>query len=158
MSAAMTNCGALGWTSGPDGYAYSPVDPASGRPWPALPPAFAALAHRAAAQAGFAGFAPDACLVNRYAAGAGMTAHQDRDERDLTQPIVSVSLGLPATVFWHDGHGRRAPARSARLTDGDVLVFGGPARLVYHGVRPLRVPAGAEAATFRYNLTLRRAG
>jgi alkylated DNA repair protein (DNA oxidative demethylase) len=156
--AAMTNCGPLGWWSDLDGYRYAATDPATGRPWPPLPPEFAALAREAAARAGFAGFEPDACLVNRYAPGAGMGAHQDRDERDFAHPIVSVSLGLPATFFWHAGATRRAPTRSVRVTNGDVLVFGGPSRRMVHGVRPPRAGTDPLYGALRYNLTLRRAG
>jgi alkylated DNA repair protein (DNA oxidative demethylase) len=158
MSAAMTNCGPLGWTSDRAGYRYSAVDPAGGRPWPPLPAEFAALAARAAAAAGFAGFTPDACLVNRYAPGAGMTAHQDRDERDFAAPIVSVSLGLPARFFWHPGATRRSAARSAMLASGDVVVFGGESRRMYHGVRPVRSGVDPLYGAYRFNLTLRRAG
>jgi alkylated DNA repair protein (DNA oxidative demethylase) len=157
MSAAMTNCGPLGWTSDRDGYRYLAADPATGRAWPAMPPAFATLARAAAALAGHAAFAPDACLVNRYAPGAGMTAHQDRDERDFDAPIVSVSLGLPARFFWHEGTGRRAPSHSVLLASGDVVVFGGESRRMYHGVRPVRTGADPVYGPWRYNLTLRKA-
>jgi alkylated DNA repair protein (DNA oxidative demethylase) len=157
MSAAMTNCGPLGWTSDRDGYRYVAADPATGRPWPAMPPAFATLARDAAAFAGHAAFAPDACLVNRYAPGAGMTAHQDRDERDFDAPIVSVSLGLPARFFWHEGASRRAPSHSVLLASGDVVVFGGESRRMYHGVRPLRAGTDPVYGPWRYNLTLRKA-
>lgn len=157
MAAAMTNCGPLGWTSDRAGYRYSAVDPATGRPWPPMPPEFAALAHAAAATAGFGAFAPDACLVNRYAAGAGMGAHQDRDERDFDAPIVSVSLGLPARFFWHEGTTRRGPSRSVALASGDVVVFGGESRRMYHGVRPVREGADPVFGPYRYNLTLRKA-
>lgn len=158
MAAAMTNCGALGWTSDRSGYRYSPVDPATGRAWPSIPTAFLALAAHAARAAGFGEFAPDACLVNRYAPGAGMTAHQDRDERDFGMPIVSVTLGLGATFFWHTAPARRSPTRSVRVESGDVLVFGGPSRLMYHGVRAPRDGTDARYGAFRWNLTLRRAG
>lgn len=156
MSVAMTNCGGLGWVSDHSGYRYDPIDPESGQQWPAMPSLFAALAERAAAAAGYPGFAPEACLVNRYRPGARLSLHQDRDERNLSQPIVSVSLGLPATFLW--GGPRRAdrPRRfSAR--HGDVVVWGGPSRLNFHGVAPL--PAGNHplAASHRYNLTFRKA-
>lgn len=158
MSAAMTNCGALGWVSDRRGYRYSPTDPSTGRSWPPLPDAFARLACDAAARAGYDDFAPDVCLVNRYAPGSQMTAHQDRDEHDFAAPIVSVSLGLPATFFWHEGAARRGPTRSVRVESGDVLVWGGVARLMYHGVR--RVAEGVDplVGPWRINLTLRRAG
>ena len=156
MSVAMTGCGVASWVSDRAGYRYAPLDPLTGRVWPALPPAMLDLAARAAAAGGFAGFAPDTCLVNRYEPGARMALHQDRDERDLGQPIVSVSLGLPATFLW--GGLRRADRpRRVRLDSGDVVVWGGPARLTYHGIAPL--PPGAHPATgaCRYNLTFRRA-
>jgi alkylated DNA repair protein (DNA oxidative demethylase) len=158
MSAAMTNCGPLGWTSDRTGYRYSAVDPDTGRAWPPLPGAFADLASRAALAAGFGAFAPDACLVNRYATGAGMTAHQDRDERDFAAPIVSVSLGLGATFFWHLGASRKGATRSVRLDSGDVLVFGGESRLMFHGVRAPRAGDDASYGPYRWNLTMRRAG
>ncbi|HVY64844.1 MAG TPA: DNA oxidative demethylase AlkB [Gammaproteobacteria bacterium] len=156
MSVAMTNCGAYGWISDETGYRYAPLDPASGRPWPALPPVLADLARRAAAAAGFAGFAPDACLVNRYVPGARLTLHQDRNECDMTQPIVSVSLGVPATFLFGGVTRKERPARLA-LEHGDVVVWGGPARLRYHGVAPLKTGHHPFAGPDRINLTLRRA-
>jgi alkylated DNA repair protein (DNA oxidative demethylase) len=157
MSVAMTNCGALGWVSDETGYRYSAVDPASSRPWPAMPAALAALAADAAAVAGFAAFEPDACLVNRYEPGARLTLHQDRDERDFGQPIVSVSLGVPA-VFLFGGLRRKDRPLRLTLQHGDVVVWGGPARLRYHGVAPLKEAHHAFAGPLRINLTLRRAG
>jgi alkylated DNA repair protein (DNA oxidative demethylase) len=157
MSVAMTNCGALGWVSDERGYRYTAHDPASGAPWPALPRAFAELAARAAHAAGYADFAPDACLVNRYEPGARMTLHQDRNERDFTAPIVSVSLGLPA-VFQFGGLARRAPVQRTALAHGDVAVWGGPSRLCFHGVLPLRDGEHAQLGRCRVNLTLRTAG
>jgi alkylated DNA repair protein (DNA oxidative demethylase) len=156
MSVAMTNCGRYGWVSDELGYRYSPVDPASGRPWPALPPVLAELAERAAALAGYAAFAPDACLVNRYEPGARLTLHQDKDERDFGQPIVSVSLGVPAT-FLFGGLKRKERVARVALEHGDVVVFGGPSRLRYHGVAPLKPAQHAFAGQARINLTLRRA-
>jgi alkylated DNA repair protein (DNA oxidative demethylase) len=156
MSVAMTNCGAYGWVSDESGYRYSPVDPDTGRPWPALPPVLSSLATRAAAAAGFAAFVPDACLVNRYAPGARLTLHQDRNERDMSQPIVSVSLGVPA-VFLFGGLKRKERALRLNLTHGDVVVWGGPARLRYHGVATLKVAQHPFAGAERINLTLRRA-
>lgn len=157
MSVAMTNCGALGWVSDAAGYRYAAVDPDSGLRWPAMPSSFAALARRAAAEAGFADFEPDACLVNRYVPGARLTLHQDRNERDYAQPIVSVSLGLPAT-FVFGGVRRTEPTRRVPLTHGDVVVWGGPARLRYHGVLALKDGDHALTRGCRVNLTLRRAG
>ena len=157
MSVAMTNCGGLGWISDRRGYRYSPVDPASGRPWPVMPAAFLELAAAAAAQVGFARFVPDACLINRYAAGARMALHQDKDERDFDAPIVSVSLGLPAT-FLFGGAERADKAQRVALRHGDVVVWGGAARLRHHGVLPLAPGAHAQVGTWRLNLTFRRAG
>jgi DNA oxidative demethylase len=156
MAVAMTNCGAAGWVSDPTGYRYSATDPESGKLWPAMPPLFADLARRAAAMAGYGSFAPDACLINRYEPGVQLSLHQDRNERDFTAPIVSVSLGLPA-VFLFGGRKRSDPARPIAVHHGDVVVWGGPSRLVYHGVR--RLAAGTHPLTgrCRLNLTLRRA-
>lgn len=157
MSAAMTSCGELGWISDERGYRYSPVDPASSRPWPAMPDSFRELATRAACSAGFARFDPDACLVNRYEPGARLTLHQDRDERDLTAPIVSVSLGLPA-VFLLGGLTRKTRPERVALVHGDIVVWGGPARLRYHGVLPIRDGSHPLLGACRINLTFRRAG
>lgn len=157
MSVAMSNCGPLGWITDDRGYRYVARDPLRDAPWPAMPDAFTVLAGAAAAEAGFAGFVPDACLINRYAPGARMSLHQDRDEADLSAPIVSLSLGLPA-VFLFGGLRRSDTARRVPLQHGDVVVWGGPARLRYHGV--LAVKAGSHPATgeCRLNLTFRRAG
>ena len=157
MSVAMTNCGALGWISDARGYRYDGIDPESGRSWPALPASFVELAAEAAAQAGFAGFAPDACLVNLYQPGARLTLHQDRNERDFGAPIVSVSLGLPAT-FLFGGARRKDAARRVPLVHGDVVVWGGPARLFHHGVLALKDGGHALTGACRINLTLRKAG
>lgn len=154
MSVAMTNCGDCGWVSDARGYRYEANDPTSGRPWPALPAALRALAARAAAACGYGAFAPDACLVNRYEPGARMTLHQDRDEADFTQPIVSVSLGLPAT-FQFGGLERRGPVRRVPLVHGDVVVFGGASRLCFHGVLPVREGVHPLLGRARVNLTFR---
>jgi alkylated DNA repair protein (DNA oxidative demethylase) len=156
MSVAMTNCGHAGWITDRRGYRYDEKDPLTGRPWPALPETFRALAARAAASAGFADFAPDACLINRYEPGARLTLHQDRNERDFAQPIVSVSLGLPATFLFGGSERRDRPRRYA-LQSGDVAVWGGPARLAFHGVDKLAEGADVRFGGYRYNLTLRRA-
>ena len=156
MSVAMTNCGAFGWVTDAAGYRYEDRDPASGRPWPALPDVVAQLARDATGAAGHRDFAADACLVNRYEPGARMTLHQDRNERDFAQPIVSVSLGLPA-VFLFGGLRRTDPARRVSLAHGDVVVWGGPARLSFHGVLPLRDGEHPAVGRVRYNLTLRAA-
>ena len=156
MSVAMTNCGSAGWVTDRSGYRYDAVDPDSGRPWPAMPPSFRELAERAAAEAGFAGFAPNACLINCYEAGAKMSLHQDRDERNMDAPIVSVSLGLPAT-FLFGGLKRTDRAQRYRLVHGDVVVWGGPARLAFHGVAPLADGEHGLLGRRRINLTFRRA-
>jgi alkylated DNA repair protein (DNA oxidative demethylase) len=157
MSVAMTNCGALGWVTDRSGYRYDARDPASGRPWPALPRSFLRLAADAAARAGFEGFVPDACLVNQYHPGARLTLHQDKNERDFSAPIVSVSLGLPA-VFVFGGLRRDAKAKRLLLEHGDVVVWGGPARMRYHGVLPLKAGHHPLLGGRRVNLTLRKAG
>jgi DNA oxidative demethylase len=156
MSVAMTNCGEVGWVSDQHGYRYSPIDPSSGRPWERMPGSFRALAESAAAEAGFAGFNPDACLINRYQPDARLTMHQDKDERDFTQPIVSVSLGLPV-VFLFGGLDRRDRPRRIRLESGDVVVWGGPARLAFHGVAPLAAGTHPLTGDCRINLTFRKA-
>jgi DNA oxidative demethylase len=156
MSVAMTNCGAAGWLTDRRGYRYDAIDPKSGRPWPAMPVVFADVAQRAATASGFDDFSPDACLINRYQPGARLTLHQDKNERDFGAPIVSVSLGLPAVFLW-GGLSRPDRARRLRLVHGDVVVWGGPARLVYHGVDTLRDGTHALTGAVRYNLTFRRA-
>jgi DNA oxidative demethylase len=151
MAVAMSNCGALGWVSDASGYRYDGTDPLTAKPWPPMPASFARLATELAAHAGFASFDADACLLNRYAAGSGLGLHQGRNEADFSQPIVSVSLGAAADFFW--GGPRRADrVRRLRLQNGDVLVWGGTARLHFHGVAPLRPAADDD---FRINLTLR---
>ncbi len=155
MSVAMTNCGRVGWVSDRRGYRYDPVDPDTGKPWPAIPPAFLDLAVRAAADAGFNNYDPDACLINRYVAGAKLSLHQDRDEKDPWAPIVSVSLGLPATFLW-GGKRRADPVRRLRLESGDVVVWGGPARFIYHGVAPLKDGEHPLTGSVRINLTFRK--
>lgn len=156
MSVAMSNCGQFGWVTDRRGYRYQSLDPLAERDWPALPEAFAALAARASAAAGFAGFDPDACLINRYEPGARMSLHQDKNELDMEQPIVSVSLGLPAT-FLFGGMARTDKPQRMRLESGDVVVWGGPARLAFHGVDPLRDGEHPLTGRCRYNLTFRRA-
>jgi len=156
MSVAMSNCGALGWVSDQTGYRYQADDPESALPWPPMPAQLQQLAADAAAQAGFADFAPDACLINRYEVGARMSLHQDKDERDLTQPIVSVSLGLPA-VFQFGGLKRSDPVNRVTLTHGDVVVWGGVDRLRYHGVLALKAGEHPLLGACRLNLTFRKA-
>jgi len=156
MSVAMTNCGRAGWVTDRSGYRYDPVDPMTGRPWPAIPGLFRRLAGDAAAAGGFAGFEPDACLINRYEPGTKLSLHRDEDERDLTAPIVSVSLGLPA-VFLFGGKQRGDRPRRIGLESGDVVVWGGPDRLAYHGVAPLAEGDDPLTGRRRINLTFRKA-
>lgn len=156
MSVAMTNCGSAGWISDKKGYRYSAVDPTTEQPWPVMPASFQHLAISAATEAGFANFLPDACLINRYAPGARLTLHQDKDEADFNAPIVSVSLGLPA-VFLFGGLTRKDRPRRLLLESGDVAVWGGPARLAYHGVAPLADGDHPLTGPFRINLTFRKA-
>lgn len=157
MSAAMTSCGALGWVTDRSGYRYSPQDPESAASWPSMPDVFAGLARDAARAAGFSGFEPDACLINRYAAGARMGLHQDRNEQDFSAPIVSVSLGLPATFLFGGARRAERPARYP-LVHGDVLVWGGRSRLNFHGIAPLKAGHHPFAGEQRINLTFRKAG
>lgn len=157
MSVAMTNCGALGWVSDCSGYRYDAIDPVSTLPWPSMPDIFLRLAIDAAAKAGFPAFVPDACLINRYEPGAKLSLHQDKDEQDLHQPIVSVSLGIPA-VFLFGGLRRADSARRVHVTHGDVVVWGGPARLRYHGVLPLKESHHPLVGDRRINLSFRKAG
>jgi alkylated DNA repair protein (DNA oxidative demethylase) len=156
MSVAMTNCGSLGWVSDRSGYRYDARDPLSGRPWPAMPPVFLEMAQAAARAGGFSHFEPDACLINRYEPGARLTLHQDKDESDFSAPIVSVSLGLPAT-FLFGGDSRKDKQRRVPLQHGDVVVWGGAARLHHHGVLALKDGAHPLLGSRRLNLTFRRA-
>ena len=155
MSVAMTNCGRVGWVSDRTGYRYDPIDPDAKVSWPAMPAAFMDLAARAAAEAGFPSYDPDACLINRYVAGSKLGLHQDRDENDPVAPIVSVSLGLPAVFLW-GGKRRSDPTRRLHLESGDVVVWGGPARFVYHGVAPLKDGLHPLTGAVRINLTFRK--
>jgi DNA oxidative demethylase len=156
MSVAMTNCGSVGWVTDRSGYRYDADDPETRRPWPAMPPSFRELAEQAANHGGFGGFSPDACLINRYQPGARMSLHQDRDEYDFGAPIVSVSLGLPA-IFLFGGLKRSDKARRFRLEHGDIVVWGGPARLAFHGVAALADGEHALMGRQRINLTFRKA-
>ena len=156
MSVAMTNCGGAGWVTDRKGYRYTPIDPMTSRPWPPIPVLFQWLAVNAAAAAGYTGFAPDACLMNLYEPGTRLSLHRDENERDLTAPIVSVSLGLPA-VFLFGGHQRGDRPQRISLESGDVVVWGGPLRLVYHGVAPLAEGEHPLTGRRRINLTFRKA-
>jgi alkylated DNA repair protein (DNA oxidative demethylase) len=157
MSVAMTNCGVLGWVTDRSGYRYDPRDPETGKPWPSMPAAFLRLAQTAAEDARFPNFSPDACLINRYEPGAKLSLHQDKDERDFAAPIVSVSLGIPAT-FLFGGLQRSDKTQRVLLEHGDVVVWGGPARLRYHGVLPLKPAHHPAFGAYRVNLTFRKAG
>lgn len=156
MSVAMTNCGQLGWVTDRRGYRYEAIDPLSGVPWPAMPGPLERLAERAAAEAGFADFRPNACLINRYAPDARLTLHRDEDEGDFSAPIVSVSLGLPAK-FLFGGLERSDRVRRIVLQHGDVVVWGGPSRLAYHGIDALKPGNHPATGECRINLTFRRA-
>ena len=156
MSVAMTNCGRAGWVTDRRGYRYELVDPMTGRAWPPMPRSFRRLAAAAAEAAGFSCFEPDACLINRYEARTRLSLHRDENERDLTAPIVSVSLGLPA-IFLFGGKNRGDRPRRIGLESGDVVVWGGPERLVYHGVAPLAEGDDPLTGRCRINLTLRKA-
>jgi alkylated DNA repair protein (DNA oxidative demethylase) len=155
MSVAMTNCGRVGWVSDRAGYRYDPTDPDTGASWPPLPATFVDVAVRAASEAGFVRYDPDACLINRYVAGAKLGLHQDRDEEDLWSPIVSVSLGLPAVFLW-GGKRRSDPVRRLRIENGDVVVWGGPARFIYHGIAPIKDGEHPLTGSVRLNLTFRK--
>jgi alkylated DNA repair protein (DNA oxidative demethylase) len=155
MSVAMTNCGKVGWVTDRRGYRYDVNDPESGQPWPAMPSVLLTLARDAAEAGGFTDFAPDACLINCYVPGAKMSLHQDKDETDFSAPIVSVSLGLPAT-FLFGGLKRSDKTQRYRLTHGDVVVWGGPSRLFYHGVAPLAEGEHPLLKRQRINLTFRK--
>ena len=156
MSVAMTNCGAVGWVTDRSGYRYDAIDPGTGRPWPAMPESFLALAVAAATEAGYPAFRPDACLINRYTPGARLSLHQDKNERDYANPIVSVSLGLPA-VFQFGGLNRSDPVAKYALRHGDVAVWGGPSRLFYHGIAVLKPGDHPKTGPIRLNLTFRGA-
>lgn len=155
MSAAMSNCGEAGWVTDRHGYRYATDDPLTGQRWPAMPAAFLPLAQACAAEAGYPDFRPDACLINRYAPGAKMSLHQDKDEKALQAPIVSVSLGLPA-IFQFGGLKRSDPLQRLLLEHGDVVVWGGPSRLYFHGIAPLKAGQHQATGDFRFNLTFRQ--
>ncbi len=156
MSVAMTNCGPVGWITDRSGYRYDRIDPLTQHPWPPMPTTFRHLAARAATSSGFDGFEPDACLIIRYEPGARLSLHQDKDERDFRGPIVSVSLGLPA-VFLFGGSRRSDRPRRVRLESGDVVVWGGVARLAFHGVEPVEDGVDRLTGRCRINLTFRKA-
>jgi len=156
MSVTMTNCGAAGWVTDRTGYRYDSEDPETGNPWPPMPGCFVDLAITAATEAGYPEFRPDACLVNRYEPGARLSLHQDKNERDFANPIVSVSLGLPA-IFQFGGLKRDDAVKKFALRHGDVAVWGGASRLCYHGVSQLKDGLHATVGRMRVNLTFRRA-
>ncbi|SEO42319.1 DNA oxidative demethylase AlkB [Nitrosovibrio sp. Nv6] len=156
MSVAMTNCGSYGWVSDLTGYRYDATDPESGKPWPGMPDVFMNLAQAAAASGGFDDFEPDVCLINRYEAGARLSLHQDKNERGFSAPIVSVSLGIPAVFLWGGSQRKDKPVRIP-LAHGDVMVWGGPARLRYHGILPVKEGCHPLSGAHRINLTFRKA-
>lgn len=156
MSVATTSCGTYGWVSDSRGYRYADEDPERNKPWPAMPAAFQRLALEAGAAGGYESFQPDACLINRYAPGARLSLHQDRDERSFDHPIVSVSLGIPA-IFLFGGTSRNDPTERVPLSHGDVVVWGGASRLYFHGVLPLADAEHPALGRYRINLTFRRA-
>jgi len=156
MSVAMTNCGELGWVSDRNGYRYAAIDPSTGKRWPAMPELFLQLAAQAAERAGYKSFRPDACLINRYAPGTRLSLHRDHDERDVAAPIVSVSLGVPAKFLW-GGLRRSDRTRPIVLESGDVVVWGGESRFVYHGIAPLPESRHSLTGELRINLTFRKA-
>lgn len=158
MSVAMSNCGTLGWVSDRRGYRYQGDDPLTGRPWPPMPELLRTLAQQAASAAGYAGFSPTVCLINRYQIGARMGLHQDRDEDDFNAPIVSFSLGLPATFIWGGTQQRGGKTHRFTLSHGDVLVWGGADRLRYHGVAALKPGLHPLTGDVRINITFRQTG
>jgi alkylated DNA repair protein (DNA oxidative demethylase) len=157
MSVSVTNCGVLGWVSDRCGYRYVALDPLSKHPWPTMPDSFKKIAEKAAKEVGYLNFAPDVCLINQYHVGASMGLHQDKDEQDFTQPIVSVSLGIPAR-FQLGGLTRRDKTLNIPLMHGDVIVWGGEARLKFHGVLPIKANHHPTLGESRINLTFRQAG
>ena len=157
MSVSTTNCGDLGWVSDRKGYRYEPQDPLTRSPWLAMPESLGQLAVKAAQEAGYPNFEPDACLINRYDIGCKMSLHQDRDEKDYQWPVVSVSLGLPA-VFMFGGAERSDPYSNILLEHGDVMVWGGPDRLRFHGIKPVKKGEHPLCGSARLNLTFRKAG
>jgi alkylated DNA repair protein (DNA oxidative demethylase) len=156
MSVAMSNCGTVGWVTDETGYRYDSLDPKTARSWPMMPSSFRELGAAAAVAAGFERFVPDACLLSRYTPGARLSLHQDKDERDLESPIVSISLGLPA-VFLFGGLRRSDRPRRVPVAHGDVVVWGGAARLRFHGVLPLKDGCHPLLGSCRLNLSLRKA-
>ncbi len=157
MSIQISRCGSMGWVSEPGGYRYAASNPQTRQPWPAIPPGLVDFAVRAAAEAGYPGFVPDSCLINQYLPGNKLGLHQDRDERDLRAPVVSLSLGLTAT-FLFGGLQRTGKTQRYRLAHGDVVVWGGPSRLAFHGVLPVADGHHPLLGRRRINLTFRKVG
>jgi DNA oxidative demethylase len=155
MSMASTNCGHYGWITDRKGYRYAEHDPTTGKLWPKMPAVFARMASQAAAAAGFGEFEPDACLINRYLPGSRLSLHQDKDERDFSAPIVTVSLGMAGT-FLFGGDERQSKTARIPVTHGDVVVFGGADRLNYHGVLPLKDAPHPLLGSVRISLTFRK--
>jgi DNA oxidative demethylase len=157
MSIQTTRCGSMGWVSEPGGYRYAASNPGTQQPWPAMPPCLLDFAVRAATEAGYPDFVPDSCMINQYLPGTKLGLHQDRDERDLRAPVVSLSLGLPA-IFLFGGLQRAGKTQRYRLAHGDVVVWGGPSRLAFHGVLPVAEGDHALLGRRRVNVTFRKVG
>ncbi len=155
MSAALSACGDYGWVSDRRGYRYAAIDPLTQQAWPEMPDLLSTLAARAAAAAGYPHYSPDVCLINCYETGAKMGLHQDKDELDFSAPIVSVSLGVPAN-FQFGGAKRTDKPVKIPLQHGDVVVWGGPARLNFHGVLTVRKALHPLTGSRRFNLTFRK--
>jgi DNA oxidative demethylase len=156
MSVGTMSMGSWGWVSDAQGYRYSAINPSNNQPWPPLPAAILQLAADAAEKAGYPHFVPDSCLINVYTPGSKMGLHQDKNERDFSQPIISVSLGIPAIFLFGGAKRSDKPARIL-LQHGDVVVWGGASRRFYHGVAAIKPHAHSLTGNLRINLTLRKA-
>lgn len=156
MAAQITNCGNFGWVTDKQGYRYQTTDPETGLTWPAMPQVISQLALEAASACGFEHFTPDACLINCYQPGAGMGLHQDKDEKDFSAPIVSISLGVPA-IFLFGGAKRQDKPDAHLLKNGDIVVWGGEDRLRFHGIQPIKLAHHPMTGQKRFNLTIRQA-
>lgn len=156
MSVRTSSMGNWGWMGSEQGYGYSRLNPVTRLPWPAIPPAILQLAAAAALKAGYPGFVPDSCLINVYEPGSKMGLHQDKDEMDFSQPIISVSLGIPATFLFGSAKRSDKPIKIP-LQHGDVVVWGGASRRFYHGVAQMKANTHPLIGAQRINLTLRKA-
>lgn len=153
--ASMTNCGKYGWISDLSGYRYTQIDPITKKSWPNLPREFLQIHKYACELAQVPHFTPDACLINRYEIGSAMGRHQDKNEKDKSWPIVSISLGLSA-IFHIQPNQETALPIDILLEDGDVLILSGPSRLFSHAIKPIKANPLQPKQSIRYNLTLRR--